>query len=77
MLAKIIICGQPFFMHVVICYVNQRIIGLPSDCCAVSDLYNNIYTNNTIMLFFYFFKGYPLITYTNKSKLGAIQIVEA
>lgn len=62
MLAMIIVCAQPFFMHVVIYYVNQRIIGLLSDFSAVSDLYNNIYTNNTIMLFVYFFKGYPLIT---------------
>jgi len=66
MLAKIIVCGQPLFMCLVICSVNQRIIGLLSDFSAVSDLCN-IYTNNTIMLFFYFFKEYPLITCTNRS----------
>lgn len=58
MLAKIIVCGQAFFMHVAICYVNQRIIGWLRDFSVVSDLYNNTYTNNTIMwVFFTFLKG--------------------
>lgn len=67
MLAKIRVYGQPFFMHVVICYVNQRVIGLLSDFSVVSDLHNNIYINNTIKFggFFYFFKGCLLITSTN------------
>lgn len=55
-------------MHVVVCYVNQRIIGLPSDFSATSDLYINIYVEIIqVDYFFYFFEGYLLITYTNLS----------
>lgn len=55
MLAKTILCEQAFFMHVVVCYVNQRITGLLSDFSILSDMCNNIPTNNTISLIFFFF----------------------
>lgn len=53
MLAKTILCEHALFMHVVVSYVNQRITGLLSDFSMLSDMCNNIPTNNTILLIFF------------------------
>lgn len=56
-------------MHVVICYVNQRIIGLLSDFSAVSDLYNNIYAYNYVIFLLFERVSFDGL---HKPKLGAI-----